>query len=309
MFDALETGIGLDVILWLQDLRFGGLEGILRFLSLAGGELFYILILGLIYWAFNKQLGLRMFFALITISLLTSACKDLFARPRPYQISDAVIPLFTEESFGIPSGHTSITLVFWGYLAVWFQKRSVTAAVIFYVAIQGLGRMLAGVHFPQDVLGGIVLGLLVLALFIRIEKPVSAFWNQRTMIQQAMLIGLLSGSLIVLVFLAFDDLARMESYLTMAGLLAGGGLAAGIEPRFIRFLPHTGRVRVITQYILGIALCIGLLIGLKAAFAALDEVGRLAAVLRVVRYGLVAFTALGLWPLLSIRSGLSQESA
>lgn len=307
MWDALETGFGLDLVLWVQEIRFSGLAPFLEFLDFVGGELFYIILLSLVYWAFNKQLGLRMFFALVTITLLTSFFKDLFARPRPYQASDAVLPIFLEEGYGFPSGHTSASLVVWGILAFHLKRPFVLPFLAIYITLQALGRVVAGVHFPQDVLGGLLLGSLTLYVILQYQNPIANFWNERQAMQQAILACLVSGAIIILTFLAFDDLHAMESYLTAAGLIIGGGIATIIEPRKVQFRPTDSRVRAFFQYFIGIVLCGGLLIGLKAGFASIDEIGRVAAVLRVLRYGIVAFVALEAWPYISLKLGLLQH--
>ena len=307
MFDALESGIGLETVLRLQDIRFGLLNGLVQFLDFAGDELFYIIIFGLIYWTFNKKLGLRMLMGLVVVSLLTFLAKDILGRERPYQVSDAVIPLFHEHGFGIPSGHTSMTLMVWGYLAWWLRRRDVWVAVIGYVVMQAFSRMIAGVHFPQDVLGGIVLGAIVLALYIPLAERFAAVWSGWATAIQAGVTVTAAVLLSVMVMLAFDDIARWEDYLTMAGLLLGAGLGVIFEREVVRFVPHPNQTRRLIQYVIGIALTIVLLFGLKFAFAAITETGYLAGALRVIRYGIVTFFALGIYPYISIRAGLAES--
>ena len=307
MFDALESGIGLETVLWLQDARFGLLNSLAAFLDFAGDELFYIIIFGLIYWTFNKKLGLRMFMALIVVSLLTFLAKDMLGRERPYQLSDAVIPLFDEHGFGIPSGHTSMTLMVWGYLAWWLKRRDVWVAVIGYVVMQAFSRMIAGVHFPQDVIGGMVLGAIVLVLYIPLAERFAAVWSGWSTTMQAGVTVTAAVLLSVMVMLAFADMVRWEDYLTMAGLLLGAGLGVIFEREAVRFVPHPNRTRRLVQYLVGIALMIVLLFGLKFAFAAITETGYLAGMLRVIRYGLLTFFALGVYPYISIRAGLAQS--
>lgn len=78
-------------------------------------------------------------------------------RPRPY----AALPvhnLFTDTSWSFPSGHASFffalsTVLYlhnrrWG---VWFYALS---------AVVVLGRVVAGVHYPSDIVGGAVVGVL-----------------------------------------------------------------------------------------------------------------------------------------------------
>jgi membrane-associated phospholipid phosphatase len=185
MFEALETGIGLDIVQWFQTLRFGLLDSLALFFDFANDGLFYVVIIGAIYWMFNKQLGIRMLFALIISGIITLFFKDLLARPRPYEIiNSGIIPLITESTFGIPSGHASMTLVIWGYFAIWMKKRPITYAVIAYVTLQGLSRMYLGVHFPQDVIAGWLLGGVILWMYATQIDHVIVWWHVQSLLTQ-----------------------------------------------------------------------------------------------------------------------------
>ena len=82
-----------------------------------------------------------------------------FHRPRPFVDNPAIVSLLNETSYSFPSGHAAFffalsTVIFlynrrWG---VWFFIMS--AAI-------GLARIMAGVHYPSDILGGAMLGGLV----------------------------------------------------------------------------------------------------------------------------------------------------
>lgn len=295
MFEALETGSSLDLILALQDARNGALEALVTALDLLGGELFFIAFLALIYWAFSKKYGLRMYFALMLISLAVFALKDLLGRPRPYQISELVMPVFEEEGFGIPSGHTAITVMVWGYFAYWIRKTWVSALAVIYMVMQGVGRMIAGVHFPQDVIAGLLLGLVLLLIYIRTDDVVAAWWQRQALVLKVIAAIVIAGAGLLL--------SSDAGVLTIIGLLSGGILGIALEARAVSFMPHGGSVQRVVQYVLGLVLSIALLFGLDVLFGE----GEPAGLLRVIRYALVAIFALGIWPWVSLRVGLLQK--
>ena len=75
-----------------------------------------------------------------------------------------------------PSGHTAAAVCFYGavaFLVFWHSRRgwlrtlAVTAAVVLPVVI-GISRMYRGMHFPTDVVGGLVLGILWLTAVVRL---------------------------------------------------------------------------------------------------------------------------------------------
>jgi len=100
--------------------------------------------------------------AVVLVSPLTSAVKALVDRPRP-QFAGGGARL---DSPGFPSGHSSgvVTLVAVGLVLAWprlapVARRWWTAAGLALVLVVGATRLVLGVHFPSDVLGGWCLGL------------------------------------------------------------------------------------------------------------------------------------------------------
>jgi undecaprenyl-diphosphatase len=77
--------------------------------------------------------------------------------------------LFAErDNNGLPSGHVSAALVFWGLIALRLRQARLYIVVAGYVVLVGWSRMVGGVHYPQDVLGGLLLGSVYLGVFGRL---------------------------------------------------------------------------------------------------------------------------------------------
>lgn len=306
MLETLETGIGLDFILWLQENRTGWMELLVQILNQIGLEFGYIALFGFIFWIVNKRHGIRLVFALILIAIVSFSLKDLLARPRPYMVSDLVQPVFEAEGFGLPSGHVSFAIMIWGYIALWLRKGWVWAIAILYMILQGFGRMLAGVHYPQDVLFGAFVGILTLVLFYPAARRWGVFWRNQslsTQIRISVIIPLLFAIFaIVLPLEAF----QVEAYLTMLGLMMGVGIGAAIESRFVQFEPHDQLARKLIHFILSALLLVVILLGLGTLFDLIAETGILAYALRIVRYALVGFSAIAIVPWLGIQLNLMQ---
>ena len=98
-----------------------------------------------------------MFFGLLCTNL---TLKHLVARPRPWTEVAGLVPLVLEESFSFPSGHTTAAFAFAGAMLFAPLKSGWgrTAAVVLAVCM-GLSRLYVGVHYPTDVLGGMLVGL------------------------------------------------------------------------------------------------------------------------------------------------------
>jgi undecaprenyl-diphosphatase len=94
--------------------------------------------------------------------LLSTFLKELIARPRPVWTD----PIVVEKSFAFPSGHAMSSLLTYGFLALLlgralYRRRARAALVVGTVLLIGLigfSRLVLGVHYPSDVLGGYTIG-------------------------------------------------------------------------------------------------------------------------------------------------------
>ncbi len=85
--------------------------------------------------------------------------KNVIARSRPCWI-EPWVPLLVSvpRDYSFPSGHTLVS--FEGAVCIWCFERKWGWAALALAALIGFSRMYLFVHFPTDVLGGIVLGTL-----------------------------------------------------------------------------------------------------------------------------------------------------
>ena len=106
------------------------------------------------------------------------ALKPLVDRPRPdHQLFDAV-----QSSFSFPSGHSLLGVMMVGILAYlaegWVKPLALRRAIqlgLFLVAIaMGASRVYLGVHWPSDVIGSYVFGLLALVALIGLRNAAAS---------------------------------------------------------------------------------------------------------------------------------------
>lgn len=82
--------------------------------------------------------------------------KNLVARIRPYDIEQALIPLIAlPTDYSFPSGHTTASFA---CALAFFQTlpRRYGVAAIVLAALIAFSRLYVGVHYPTDVLGGLL---------------------------------------------------------------------------------------------------------------------------------------------------------
>ena len=174
---------GLSFIMAFQSMG-TWLEAPMKFFSFLGSENFFLVFLPLVYWSIDATLGVRIWFIFLAGASLNQYFKLPLHGSRPYWVSTNVRALASETGFGIPSGHAEIGAGFWGIIAAYYRKTWAWIAAVLLVFFIGMSRLYLGVHFPQDVLVGWVLGFLTLWAFVKFWEPVEArvkkmsFWNQ-----------------------------------------------------------------------------------------------------------------------------------
>lgn len=90
--------------------------------------------------------------------------KLLFHTARPFDIFPQVTSLFHETDYAFPSGHATFFMAI--AIALFLNHKKVGYMFIFFALIIGIARIIAGVHFPIDILGGFILGSAI-AFFLK----------------------------------------------------------------------------------------------------------------------------------------------
>lgn len=91
--------------------------------------------------------------------LLATILKLIVRTPRPFTIFANVQPLFPEPTFAFPSQHT-VFFAAVGISIFLIHKKAGVLFIVFALMI-GVARVMAGVHFPIDILGGFIIGGLI----------------------------------------------------------------------------------------------------------------------------------------------------
>lgn len=161
------TGIEISILLWVQENLRGAMDGLWVFITKLGDEGFLWIAIGVLLLLFKKTrwVGATVLTALLINLVMTNlTLKDLFARPRPFSICEELVTLVPQpSSFSFPSGHTSCSFTAALVLYKMLPKKFGVPAVVL-ASLIGLSRIYIGVHFPTDVLGGIVVGIIASTL-------------------------------------------------------------------------------------------------------------------------------------------------
>lgn len=143
------------------------------FTSLGNSSLLWIaLTLVLLATKKGRRWGILLTAALIAESLLCdNILKPLFARERPFTRLTGFRDLIKAPgSYSFPSGHTMSSFT----AATILFCREKSSGIFFYViaALIGFSRIYLFVHYPSDVLGGILLGILLAQVIVRAANKI-----------------------------------------------------------------------------------------------------------------------------------------
>ena len=155
------TAMDLELLDWLQQFHNPVLDALAVFLNYAGehGEIWIAFTLLLLLFRRTRKAGCAMATALV-LYLVAGDCilKPLFARPRPGDVNTAITILVKRpHGHSFPSGHTASA--FAAAFALWLQNRKLGVPALVLAAFIAFTRLYLYVHFPTDVLGGLVLGI------------------------------------------------------------------------------------------------------------------------------------------------------
>ncbi|MBX0359149.1 phosphatase PAP2 family protein [Halobacillus sp. Nhm2S1] len=151
--------------------------GSVLFISIASVALLIFL---LFFSPFSRWVGIYFAIVMIGISSLTKLLKVTFERQRPEVLAE-----YDGTGFSFPSGHTTGSVVFYGFLIYLIVisplkkpwKWTINIVLGILIALIGLSRIYLGVHFFTDVVGGTLFGLAWLLVCIAALEI--TIWNQR----------------------------------------------------------------------------------------------------------------------------------
>ena len=178
---------------FMHAIHIGALQLPALVFSSLGSEPCYLLLLPLIYWLADRRVGAQLGVLLLFSVLSNDILKIAFHLPRPFWdgVDPSLTPLYAgaiERSFGFPSGHAQGAFLIWPFLALRSgnPKRWMPFALALATCIS-LSRMILGVHWPLDVIGGALIGAVILWAFERFGTSLERAFRSRSLALQLVL--------------------------------------------------------------------------------------------------------------------------
>ena len=239
----------------------GWLDRFMLAVTSLGNETFYLLALPLLYWCWDRKKALYAGAAFLIAISLNDIMKAAFSHPRPdpEKLLPGIRELaarYSPSSPGFPSGHAQGSIAFWGSLAVTARNRTAWILCAVLILLITYSRIYLGVHFMGDVLFGLLLGAVCLALIIPAANIIGSHYRRYH--AAAVIAVLVILPLAAVMFLPGDMLAKDMG--TISGFLIG----AYIADKKIQFNPRNRIACQAAKIAIGIAGLAAIRFGLKA---------------------------------------------
>lgn len=289
-------------------LNFTVIQAIFKAISYLGEAIVLIVVIAIFYIIYDKKFAKNLALSLLCSTYVNEMGKNIFQDPRPLTNIDSEAEYgYVEPDYGFPSGHTQMAVTVWGYIGYEFKEKPkklivpiITSILIFLIAIS---RVIIGVHDLQDIIGGYVIGICVLLLFVYLEPFLTPKFNSLTLSIRILIVVIVSLSLFTLGTLLFPTagLGLLDnvplypdkgSFAVVGGALLGIGVGYLLENEYIHYDPSKLKK---SQKIIN--LIIGILI-LLVSYYGLSMVISGNVLFRFIRYASVAFILTFFLPLL-----------
>mgnify|MGYP002592781803 FL=1 len=143
---------------------------ITKFITNFGGAIFIIILTVILFVIIkNKKIGISIISNLVIITAINQILKRIVQRPRPTEYR-----IIEETGYSFPSGHSMVSMAFYGYL-IYLIYKYVKNKYLKYISIIllsilicsiGISRIYLGVHYTSDVLGGFLISVSYLVIYI-----------------------------------------------------------------------------------------------------------------------------------------------
>ena len=268
----------LDILRAIQSIGNPFLDVLFQLITILGEQTIIVVIMVSIYWSYDKVLGEYIVYSSLTGVLVNNSIKDIFKMQRPIG-EDGIRSLRVETATGysFPSGHTQQATTFYGTLFMYTKKKWLYILSIIVITLVGFSRMYLGVHYPKDVLFGVVFGVLTIIITNYLFKRI----NNK----------LLLYTITFIVFLPALTFARSSDFIKGLGTFLGFIIGVFIERRYVNFSVEGTRFNKIVRVLLGILILMILITILKIVFPKI-------LFFDFIRYMIISIYGIGLYPAL-----------
>ncbi|XVE75775.1 hypothetical protein DITRI_Ditri12bG0119700 [Diplodiscus trichospermus] len=189
-FVAHQVVTSTSVILKIQKYQHKFWDALFSGLSCVVSVPFYTAFLPLLFWSGHGKLARQMTLLMAFCDYLGHCIKDVVSAPRPSCPPVRRITATKDEEdnaleYGLPSSHTLNTVCLSGYLLYYVLscaqiedacvKLAAVSLACLLVGLIGFGRIYLGMHSLIDIIGGLAIGLVILAMWLTVHEYIDGF--------------------------------------------------------------------------------------------------------------------------------------
>lgn len=240
------------ILKFFESIRTPALNKIFMGITQLGSFDFYIIVIPVLFFIVKERSAYRILFRLMFSYVINTILKNTFRLPRPFE--EKIEVLFRESGlgYGFPSGHAQNSTVFWLSLYTEFKSLFLLILAIIAVLLISISRLYLGVHFLMDTVGGIVIGIIVLYIYIiTLQKPLDKISEGKTSLTVPV-------SIILLIISLFNPLSMGTLFSSTSGLILGTGISKSMN-----YSMKKGALPLILRILIGMGILILIRFGLK----------------------------------------------
>ncbi len=160
----------LQWILRLSEYRTETLDRLFLFLNYFDSVFFVFVLVPIVWIGISYRWGIKIFYLMLLNVAFNSLLKQLVGWPRP-STDCPEVGLVHFNNGGFPSGAVQTSVMLSILLIYYWRTRLSVVIAVVYVAAMAFSRLYLGVHYPIDLLGGVISGSVVAIVFLKMVHP------------------------------------------------------------------------------------------------------------------------------------------
>ena len=139
----------MEIIYFIQSFSNPFLDRFFQMITMLGEDLFFIIVVGIVFWTVSKRFAYQMAFVYLGSGLLNWLIKEIFKVPRIIgQEGVRSLRVETAGGYSFPSGHTQTSASFWTLLMTRYRKIWFYILAVIIMILIGVSRLYLGVSPP-----------------------------------------------------------------------------------------------------------------------------------------------------------------
>lgn len=293
MIEVIYMQIEINIIKFIQQFANTFWDIVMELFSFLGEQYIIVAIIGFIYFIYDKNKGELLIYSIFTSALVNNATKGIFKRTRPFQVDNTIIGkrAQTATGYSFPSGHTQNATTFYGILSTFFKSKKVKFLFYLLIFLIGLSRIYLGVHFPTDVLAGIILGVFCNMFCLTIFD---SYFNDEKKRNFVYIITIILFMPFIFVFYkkTYQNILPFRDFYISYAMFIGFWFASVLEHKYVNFSTNTTLKKRWLRFLITMLSFVTIMLSLKLLFPKTNIF------FDFLRYFLTVFLSIGILPLI-----------